>query len=165
MVRFTRHGPHCYKVPIARMQVRMSDSRSSRWLLRTVDRVGAGASFVCAVHCAALPFLIAMLPAIGLGVFANHAFERGFITVAALLAITSLLTGFRRHRRLRAFGFLAPGIACLLAGIAIDADARPVMHAALVSIGGTLVALSHLANLRLARRHVHDANCAHRVSP
>lgn len=143
----------------------MSYSPSSNSLLRTVDRVGAGASFVCAVHCAALPVVVSLLPAIGLGVFANHAFERGFITVAAILAATSLLTGFRRHRRLRAFGLLAPGIACLLAGIAIDVDARPVLHAALVSIGGTLVALSHLANLRLARRHVHDANCAHHASP
>lgn len=150
---------------MVRMQVCMSESPSSSWLLRTVDRFGAGASFVCAVHCAALPIVIALLPAIGLGVFANHAFERGFIAVAALLAITSLLTGFRRHRRLRAFGFLVPGIACLLAGIAIDPDAHPVSHAALVSIGGTLVAFSHLANLRLARRHVHDAHCAQRAVP
>lgn len=142
----------------------MSDTPSTSWL-RTIDRVGAGASFICAVHCAALPIVIAVLPAIGLGVFANHAFERAFVTFAAILAITSLLTGFRRHRRLRAFGFLVPGIVCLLAGIAIDVDARPVLHAVLVSIGGTLVALSHLANLRLARRHVHDAHCAHRAVP
>ena len=36
------------------------------------DRLGATASFLCAVHCAALPLVIATLPAIGLGFLANH---------------------------------------------------------------------------------------------
>ena len=46
-------------------------------------------------------------------------------------------------------------------GIVIDIEGQPLAHALLVSLGGTLVALSHLANLRLAHRHVHDAACGH----
>lgn len=143
------------------MPDRVPETPRPTWLLRVADRIGATASFVCAVHCALLPMVIAALPAIGLGVLANHAFERAFIAFAAVLAVVSLVTGFRRHRRFRAFWFLLPGVALMLAGLAIDFDARPSLHAVLVSVGGTLVALSHLANLRLSHRHVHDAACGH----
>jgi hypothetical protein len=128
---------------------------------RIADRFGASASFLCAVHCAVLPLIIAALPAIGLGFLADHRFERGFIAFASALALTTFWIGFRRHRRFRAFWFLAPGIALLMAGIAVDFDVSTTLHAVLVSIGGTLVAAAHLTNLRLAHGHVHDAACEH----
>jgi hypothetical protein len=128
---------------------------------RFADRFGATASFLCAVHCALLPLIIAVLPAIGLGFLANHRYERGFVAFAIMLATTMLIVGFRRHGRFRAFWFLVPGILLLAAGIAVDFDANATLHAVLVSIGGTLVALSHLTNLRLAHGHVHDAACEH----
>jgi hypothetical protein len=134
--------------------------KHSAWA-RIADRFGASASFLCAVHCAVLPLIIAALPAIGLGFLADHRFERGFIAFASALALTTFWIGFRRHRRYRAFWFLAPGIALLMAGIAVDFDHSGTLHAVLVSIGGTLVALAHLTNLRLAHGHVHDAACEH----
>ncbi len=126
---------------------------------RFVDRFGALASFLCAVHCALLPLLIAALPAIGLGFLAEHGWERGFIAFACLLATTTLGFGFRHHQRRLAFGFLVPGIALLLAGVTVDVAVHEGLHATLVSLGGTLVALAHVANLRLS--HVHTAQCRH----
>lgn len=128
---------------------------------RLADRFGATASFLCAVHCALLPLVIAALPAIGLSFLANHRFERGFITFASALALTTLIVGFRRHHRFRAFWFLVPGILLLAAGIIVDFEQSATTHAILVSCGGTLVAVSHLTNLRLAHGHVHDAACEH----
>lgn len=128
---------------------------------RFADRFGATASFVCAVHCAVLPLVIAVLPALGLGFLANHEFERAFIACASVLALASLAVGFRRHRRYHAFWFLVPGVLLLLAGIIVDIDGAPFAHALLVSLGGTLVAISHLTNLRLGHGHVHDAACGH----
>ncbi len=139
----------------------MSETRSSPFHVRVADSFGATASFLCALHCAVLPLVIAALPALGLGFLANHAFERAFIAFASVLALASLALGFRRHRRFRAFWFLVPGVVLLLLGIVIDIDGQPLTHALLVSLGGTLVALSHLTNLRLAHRHVHDAACSH----
>ena len=128
---------------------------------RFADRFGATASFLCAVHCAALPLVIAVLPAIGLGFLANHRFERGFVAFASVLAVTTLVVGFRRHQRFRAFWFLLPGILLLAAGMIVDFEESATAHAVLVAIGGTLVAVSHLTNLRLAHGHVHDAACEH----
>ena len=140
----------------------MSANRQQHSLAaRLADRFGATASFLCAVHCALLPLVIAVLPALGLSFLANHRFERGFIAFASVLAATTLIVGFRRHHRFRAFWFLAPGIALLFAGIVVDFEENATLHAILVSIGGTLVTLAHLTNLRLGHGHVHDAACEH----
>ena len=128
---------------------------------RLADRFGATASFLCAVHCALLPIIIAALPALGLSFLANHRFERGFIAFASVLAMTTFIVGYRRHRRFHAFWFLVPGLLFLTAGVVVDFDNNAFAHAVLVSIGGTLVAVSHLTNLRLAHGHVHDAACQH----
>ena len=132
----------------------------TRWH-RFVDRFGATASFLCAIHCALLPFIVAALPVLGLGFLADHRYERGFILFATLLALTSLVFGFRRHQRFGAFWFLAPGIVLLLAGAALALDDATNLHALLVAIGGTLVACAHIVNLRLSHGHVHDATCRH----
>ncbi|MBO9662810.1 MerC domain-containing protein [Dokdonella sp.] len=131
------------------------------WFARFADRFGATASFLCAVHCALLPLVIAVLPMLGLGFLADHRFERVFVAFAAVLALSTLIIGFRRHQRFRAFWFLLPGIVLLVTGILIDVEHATIGHAVLVSIGGTLVALAHLVNLRLAHSHVHDAACGH----
>jgi len=138
----------------------MRTSRSSN-LTRLADRFGATASFLCAIHCALLPFVIAVLPALGLGFLADHRYERGFIVFATLLALTSLAFGVRRHQRFGAFWFLVPGVVLLLTGAAIALDDTTNVHAVLVAIGGALVASAHVVNLRLSHRHVHDANCQH----
>lgn len=128
---------------------------TNRWSL-SVDRFGAAASFLCALHCAALPILLAALPALGLGVLADHRYEQGFVVFAALLAVASLLLGARRHQRMLAFAVLVPGIALLLAGARLAVEDVSHLHVVLVTLGGTLVAAAHVVNLRLSRQHAHD---------
>lgn len=123
------------------------------------DRVGATASLLCAVHCALLPFVLALLPALGLGFLADHGFERGFVAFACTLAALTMANGYRKHRSRRALALLLPGVLLLGAGLAVDLGHAPAWHATLIASGGVLVALAHVANLRLTRLHVHDAQC------
>lgn len=126
------------------------------------DRLGATASFLCAVHCAALPFVLAVLPALGLGFLADHGFERGFIICASLLALGALVYGYRRHHMRRAFAFLLPGLALLwLGGFVFDAHTGIGWHSLLVALGGSCVALAHLTNLRLVHGHEQGNCCEH----
>src|ERR1043165_1712025 len=107
-------------------------------LADTADRVGATASFLCAVHCAALPFVFALLPAIGLGFLANHSFERWFIAFATTLALTMLIRGYRRHRAANALGLLLPSLVLLwLGGYVFDFESSAALHATLVALGGS----------------------------
>ncbi|MBU6198954.1 MAG: MerC domain-containing protein [Xanthomonadaceae bacterium] len=121
-------------------------------LTGAADRLGAAASLLCAVHCAALPFLLALLPALGLGFLASHGFERVFIACASALAVTMAVHGYRRHRTAWVFGLLVPGLVLLwLGGFAFDFGSALFWHSIFVVAGGTCVALAHVANLHLSR--------------
>ncbi len=114
---------------------------------------------LCAIHCALLPLIFGILPALGLGFLAGHAFEQVFVSFAIVLASISLMFGLRKHGSYRAFLFLVPGILLLLVGILAGVDHANPWHATVVSVGGTMIALSHLINMRL--NHVHSPACRH----
>lgn len=138
----------------------------SRWW-HLADRLGAAASFLCAVHCALLPFVIALLPVLGLEFLADHRVERIFVLCAAMLASATLLTGYRRHRQRLPLMLMVPGLTLMLAGIAVDMDTVVVLHSVLVTCGGCLLATAHVINLRVgyqyahAHAHAHGPRCAH----
>ena len=140
-----------------------SDRPTSRFVFpRWVDSLGSAGAFVCALHCAALPLLLALLPVTGLGLLASAGFERAYVAAATVLAVASLWQGYRRHRVYRALAFLGPGLLAVWSGVLIPALHDNVLrHAVVMSVGGTLVAVAHLINLRLTHGHVHDASCAH----
>src|SRR6188768_3601535 len=87
-----------------------------RWW-HAADRLGATASFLCAIHCAALPFVIALLPLVGLSFLADHRFEAGFVGFACVLASFALVSGYRRHRRRLPLMLAAPGLLLLILGV------------------------------------------------
>ncbi len=129
---------------------------------RFLDQFGSTASVVCAIHCALLPILIAVLPALGLGVLAWAGIEWAFVCFATLLGLFSLWLGYKRHRVYRALAFLIPGLILVWLGVLWPAIHNEVLrHAVVMTAGGTLIAVAHLVNLRLNHGHVHDASCHH----
>jgi hypothetical protein len=127
-----------------------------------IDRIGAFGSLACAIHCAALPLLIAVLPSLGLAGWFDDGFELAFVIFASLLGTASLISGYRRHHAVRALSLLVPGLGALWIGVLYPPlHGSTLPHAIAMTFGGTLVGLAHLANLRLNHSHVHDASCAH----
>ena len=147
----------------APIPTRSVDRRPVRRPAPLLDRLGATGSLLCAIHCALLPLLIAILPSLGIATWLGDGFERGFVLFASLLGLFTLIWGYRRHRAVRALGMLVPGLAALWLGVTFDPlHEAAVPHAIVMTLGGTLVGLAHLANLRLSHAaHVHDAHCAH----
>lgn len=126
------------------------------------DRLGATGALLCAIHCALLPLLIALLPSLGLSAALAPTFEVGFVLFATLFGLAVLVWSYRRHRAMRALALLVPGLAVLWVGVLYAPLHHSVVpHAVAMTFGGTLVGLAHLANLRLNHGHVHDATCAH----
>ena len=134
----------------------------SHWW-NVADRIGATASFLCAIHCAALPFVLAILPLLGLSFLADHAFERGFVLCASALALFALLNGYRRHHRPLPLYLALPGLTLLILGVTFAENYSIILHSVLVTCGGLLLASAHFVNLRLDRTfgHVHGPQCAH----
>ena len=127
-----------------------------------LDRLGATGSLLCAVHCALLPVVIALLPSVGLAGLLGDRLEFAFVLFASAVGLYSLLTGYRRHRLWQALALMAPGLAILWIGVLVPAIHHSQWpHAVVMTIGGTLVGLAHLANLRMNAGHVHGPSCAH----
>ncbi len=152
-----------YSKPSTSLPKVMVQPTRKRWAFPAwIDSLGSGAALVCAIHCAVLPFALAVLPALGLGVLASSGWEYGYIAFASVLALASLWQGYRRHRVYRALAFLVPGLVAVWAGVVVPAlHEDTVRHAVTMTLGGTLIAVAHLINLRLTHGHVHDAGCAH----
>ena len=114
-----------------------------------LDRIGATGSLLCAIHCALLPVAIAALPALGVGLLADHRVEVGFIAFASVLGASSLAWGWWRHRQPAAVRLLLPGLALLWLGVLFPwlHDSR-LLHAL-------------VRNLRLNHCALHGAGCAH----
>ena len=127
---------------------------------RLIDRFGAAGSLLCAIHCALLPIAIATLPALGIATWLGDGFEQGFVLFATCVGLFSVVWGYRRHGAVRALGLLLPGLAILWIGVLYSPLHHSLWpHAIAMTLGGSLVGLAHLANLRLV--HVHNAACAH----
>jgi MerC mercury resistance protein len=118
---------------------------------RWYDRLGATAATLCAVHCAALPLAMAFLPAFGLEFLASHAFEGFFLAFTTLFAALSVGHSLRAHGRFYAWPLLLPGLAILFAERFVPAiHDHALLHALTMTTAGSLVAVAHLLNLRLA---------------
>ncbi|MCY7353784.1 MAG: MerC domain-containing protein [Lysobacter sp.] len=118
-------------------------------VLRVADRVGFTGSFLCAVHCAVLPLVLALLPAFGLKIGGWLDVDQAFVVFATLLGATTLSLGYRRHRVFRAWLWLVPGLGLVWLGAFTRLHNHSVTHAVVMTIGGLMLAAAHFINLRL----------------
>jgi hypothetical protein len=128
-------------------------SRSSR-LGATADRIGVLGSVLCAVHCALMPLLLALLPALGVGALGLGDIDQMLVVFATVLGVTSLSLGFRRHRAFRAWALLLPGLLLVWSGSFTALHDHSAAHMLLMVAGGLLIAGAHLLNLRLSHRRL-----------
>jgi hypothetical protein len=127
----------------------MSQSDSA---LRTADRLGFAASFLCAIHCALLPLALALIPVLGLKLGGVIDLDQAFVVFATLLGVTTLGLGYRRHRAFRAWAFLLPGLLLIWLGAFGPLHDHGVVHTVMMTVGGLALAVAHLLNLRLSHR-------------
>lgn len=93
------------------------------------DRVGVAASILCALHCAATPFLFLFAPAFG-KVWAHPASHWLVALFVVPLAALMLRSGFRRHHRRWIVACGVIGISLVVAGAAIPYTGLGTAHTA-----------------------------------
>ncbi|MGL6289057.1 MAG: MerC domain-containing protein [Silanimonas sp.] len=127
---------------------------------RWYDRLGAMAATLCAVHCALLPLAMAFLPALGLEFLASHEFEGFFLAFTTVFAVLSVGHSLRAHGRFFAWPLLLAGLAILFAERVVPfIPDHTLLHALTMTTAGTLVAIAHVMNLRLAHGRAAEAPC------
>ena len=124
-----------------------------------LDRAGATASFLCAIHCALMPLVVALLPLLGLSFLASEPVEWALLAASATLGSLSLCLGFRKHRKRRVFMVLAIAIALLLAGRIFHEHHFGAWGPILMVIGGLSMMGAHLLNHHLC--HSCTRCCSH----
>lgn len=135
------------------------NSEFQRW----ADPIGGTGAMLCALHCAALPFVLVALPTLSLGFFASSGFERAFVAFATVVGVASMWSGYQKHHGRRPFALLACGLSAVWIGVMVaPVHDNVVAHAVVMSLGGSLIAIAHLVNLHLSRDHAHAASCSHR---
>lgn len=117
---------------------------SSDWL----DRIGVSAGLLCAVHCLALPLVIAALPLAGLDLLLGERVEQSFAAASVTVGGLSLVPGFLLvHRRPLPLCLLALGASLLLAGRALIGEGSR-MEPMVVVVGALALVVAHVTNAR-----------------
>lgn len=116
----------------------------------SLDRIGATLGFLCALHCLAVPLLLGVLPAMGLGFIADHTFDLALLAVASVVALFAARSGLRTHGDRRVVIGLVVAVLLLATGHIIGEEG---LVGRLPSItGGFMLFGLHIANLRLSRQ-------------
>jgi hypothetical protein len=113
-----------------------------------IDRLGAGVSSLCAIHCALMPFLAAILPLAGFRFLDDARFEWVMIALSITLASLGVRRGIHLHHDNRVWILFGAGAISLLASRVL---AHGVFQLAFAVAGGLLFVFSHWINHRLGR--------------
>ncbi len=122
-----------------------------RRAMSMLDRVGAIASSLCAIHCIALPYFLTILPLVGFSFLASPRFELFMIVSALSIGTISLGLGARHHRKFYLLFLLL--FAAVLFYMAHDFE-EPT-HSFVMAAGGICLAIGHVLNRRLYQSCTH----------
>lgn len=131
---------------------------ASRWNL---DKIGAYASAICAVHCVITGLALGLLSVAGLGFIGSPITEAAFYTTAIVVGIWALMHGMRRHKSYLPGAIFIFGMGCLFVSHFVFGHGRlghPSVPGTVLSIAGGLSLVTfHVVNQRLANK----CHCPH----
>ena len=98
-----------------------------------------------------MPFVVGLLPLLGLGALANERTEWLLVVVALCVGLISLLSSyFRQHRRVRALALFVSGLGLIFTVRLLAVENARIEVPAVVA-GACLIAAAHFVNLKLCR--------------
>ena len=116
------------------------------------DKTAIGLSLLCAVHCLALPVVIALAPALASLAIADESFHLWMVAVVIPVSAYALVLGCRKHRCMSVLVTGAVGLLVLgLTPIAGHDLLGESGERALTLLGASLIAWSHIQNYRFCQ--------------
>lgn len=113
-----------------------------------LDKIGVGASLLCAVHCALLPVVFTTLPLLGVELLENEKVESGFILFSAVVGCVALYSGCKKHRKKLPLVLFITGISLLVfAHYFLEGG----MEVSIKMTGATTIISAHIINWRNCR--------------
>ncbi|NND76834.1 MAG: MerC domain-containing protein [Flavobacteriales bacterium] len=112
-----------------------------------LDTLGMGASIICAIHCAAVPFLVSISATVGLDIFQSHWFEFGILGLAFIFIAASLLPSFLKHRNALPLTLATLGLIAVIANHIIWGHSSYILSFS----GAIAIANGHYKNYQLMK--------------
>ena len=132
------------------------------------DKTAIGLSFMCTLHCLALPVLLVLLPSVASLQLDNEAFHYWMVLAVLPISLYALTLGCKQHKRLHLLGIGACGLIFLLMPLLLhevlghDELLHDVhQHKSILEeygekvftvIGAGLIAFGHFRNYRLCQK-------------
>jgi hypothetical protein len=130
--------------------------------LRNWDRLGAGASTLCFVHCVLGPVLFVISPGLAHLIPGDESVHRILAIAIIAFAVLAIHSGYRVHRRKRVVVLIASGlVAITFAAIAGDSLGSHVMEVSITVLGSGLLVYGHGLNRQLCRDCQKCTDAAH----
>ncbi len=129
-----------------------------RTVQQITDKLSISLSLLCAIHCLAVPVMLALLPGFAALQLDNEAFHSWMLWAVIPASIYALTMGCKQHKRLRLLvvggaGLILMILAVILAEEIIGESGEKI----LTLLGASLVAAGHYWNFRLCRHQ--DCAC------
>ena len=116
------------------------------------DRMAIGLSFLCTLHCLALPVLVALLPSLAAFSFADESFHLWMLVAVLPISVFALTMGCRQHKRYQVLGLGFFGLAVMVAAVVLGHDLLgEAGEKTLTVVGACIVAFGHYLNQKLCR--------------
>jgi hypothetical protein len=119
-----------------------------------MDTLGIAASSLCLVHCLAMPFIIGMLPFLGLQFLEGHQAHVVLAGFVLAFAVTAVVPGYFKHHRKDILAAMFLGLSLVL--IATFSATSEAMELPLITAGNLILVATHMFNRALSRcTHAH----------
>ena len=117
----------------------------------SLDNLGIAASVLCLIHCLAMPFVVALLPFLGLKFLESHESHLWLGAIVIGLALVSIIPGYLKHKRKRILSGMIVGISLVLAGSYLSHIFHIIHeHELWILIAGNLILVTtHLFNKKV----------------
>jgi hypothetical protein len=118
------------------------------------DRLGIIASALCFVHCILTPVALSLSAVWAHYLPSEERFHRALAVLVAAIGCFAIVSGYRKHRRLRVLFLMSAGLSFIFAGAYLG-DRLPshIAEIAVTMTGSSLMITAHLIN------HTFCKNC------
>ncbi|MGI9290859.1 MAG: MerC domain-containing protein [Gammaproteobacteria bacterium] len=123
---------------------------------KVLDLCAVAISAICAIHCLALPILLVVFPLLVGSVFEDEHFHELILWIIVPTSVIAVAAARYRHPDTKVLLWVGSGMLILLIAAFWAHDHAPHwVDITLNTIGGLVLAIGHIRNLRVSRHHHH----------
>jgi hypothetical protein len=128
-------------------------------LFNASDKIAIGLSFMCVLHCIALPLTLVAMPSVtSLLALNDERFHLWLVFAVIPISLFAVLLGYLHHKRLNVLLISAVGLSMLVGAAMFGHEVLGEKGEVVLTLfGAVLIAFSHISNFRLRRNKSCDS--------